>query len=212
MRTVLVPPGSVVGRPERGAGMPRPTIRNGTFDDGIDGWGRRGTPFRVVTLENRRYVSSYVPLGPGEPNGEGAQGALYQDFDLDDQATTLCFRVHGGGVLTPGDFQTRNVASVRLYHGNEIVRESFGWNSDAYQDVRWNIREFAGERLRLDDRRQRDRTLGLHRRHGLPPGGRQLRARSLRGAGTGRGSTRRSGRPPAGARRRPGAGARPGGP
>lgn len=150
MRTVLVPPGSVVGRPVRGAGMPRPTIRNGTFDDGIDGWGRRGTPFRVVTLENRRYVSSYVPLGPGEANGEGAQGALYQDFDLDDQATTLCFRVHGGGVLTPGDFQTRNVASVRLYHGDEIVRESFGWNSDAYQDVRWNIREFAGERLRLE--------------------------------------------------------------
>ena len=149
MRTVLVPPGSTVGPPNRGAGVPRPTIRNGTFDEGINGWERLGTPFRVVTLENRHYVSSYVPQGPGELNGEDVQGALYQDFTLDDRATTLCFRVHGGGVLTPGDFQTRNVAAVRLYHGNEIVRESFGWNSDAYQDVRWNIREFAGEPLRL---------------------------------------------------------------
>ena len=57
--------------------------------------------------------------------------------------------MHGGGVLTPGDFQTRNVASVRLYHGNEIVRESFGWNSDTYQDVRLEHPEFAGEALRL---------------------------------------------------------------
>ena len=149
MRTVLVPAGSMVDRPDRGAGVPHPTIRNGNFDDGIDGWQRLGTPFRVVTLENRHYVSSYVPLGPGEQNGEDVQGALYQDFTLDNQSATLCFRIHGGGVFTPGDFQTRNVASVRLYHGNEIVRESFGWNSDAYQDVRWNIREFAGEPLRL---------------------------------------------------------------
>ena len=149
MRTVLVPRGATVGPPDRGAGLPRPTIRNGNFDDGINGWKRLGTPFRVVTLENRNYVSSYVPLGPGEQNGEDAQGALYQDFTLDNHSTTLCFRIHGGGVLTPGDFQTRNVASVRLYHGNEIVRESFGWNSDAYQDVRWNIQEFAGEPLRL---------------------------------------------------------------
>ena len=149
MRTVLVPPGSMLRRPDRGAGVPRPTIRNGSFDDGIDGWERLGTPFRVVTLENRHYVSSYVPQGPGEQNGDDAKGALYQDFTLDDRATTLCFRVHGGGVLTPGDFQTRNVASVRLYHGKEIVRESFGWNSDAYQDVVWNIHEFAGEALRL---------------------------------------------------------------
>ena len=74
---------------------------------------------------------------------------LYQDFTLANHSTTLCFRTHGGGVFTPGDFQTRNVASVRLYHRNEIVRESFGWNSDAYQDVRWDIREFAGESLRL---------------------------------------------------------------
>jgi hypothetical protein len=149
MRTVLVPPGSTVVPPDRGAGRPRPTIRNGNFDDGINGWTRLGTAFRVVTLENRHYVSSYVPLGPGEQNGEDVQGALYQDFTLDNRATTLCFRVHGGGVLAPGDFQSRNVASVRLYHGNEIVRESFGWNSDVYQDVRWNIREFAGEPLRL---------------------------------------------------------------
>jgi hypothetical protein len=150
MRTVLVPPGSMAGRPQRGAGVPGPTIRNGNFDDGIDGWERRGTPFRVVTLENRHYVSSYVPHGAGEQNGDDAQGALYQEFTLDDRATMLCFRVHGGGVLTPGDFQMRNVASVRLYHGNEIVRESFGWNSDAYQDVVWNIQEFAGEALRLE--------------------------------------------------------------
>ena len=149
MRTVLVPPGATVGPPDRGAGLPRPTIRNGNFDDGINGWTRLGTPFRVVTLENRHYVSSYVPQGPGEQNGEDVQGALYQDFTLDNHSTTLCFRIHGGGVFTPGDFQTRNVASVRLYHGNEIVRESFGWNSDAYQDVRWNIQEFAGEPLRL---------------------------------------------------------------
>lgn len=149
MRTVLVPPGSMVGRPVRGAGVPRPTIRNGNFDDGIEGWERLGTPFRVVTLENRHYVSSYVPLGPGEQSGDDVKGALYQDFALDDRTKTLCFRVHGGGVLTAGDFQARNVASVRLYRGNEIVRESFGWNSDAYQDVRWNIQEFAGERLRL---------------------------------------------------------------
>ena len=149
MRTVLVPAGSMLRPPDRGAGVPRPTIRNGTFDDGIDGWERLGTPFRVVTLENRHYVSSYVPQGPGEQNGDDTKGALYQDFTLDDRATTLCFRVHGGGVLTPGDFQTRNVASVRLYHGKEIVRESFGWNSDAYQDVVWNVHEFAGEALRL---------------------------------------------------------------
>jgi hypothetical protein len=149
MRTVLVPVGSMVDRPDRGAGVPRPTIRNGNFDDGIDGWQWLGTPFRVVTLEDRHYVSSYVPLGPGKQNGEDVQGALYQDFTLDNNSATLCFRIHGGGVFTPGDFQTRNVASVRLYHGNEIVRESFGWNSDAYQDVRWNIREFAGEPLRL---------------------------------------------------------------
>ena len=149
MRTVLVPAGSMLRPPDRGVGVPRPTIRNGTFDHGIDGWARLGTPFRVVTLENRHYVSSYVPQGPGEQNGDDTKGALYQDFTLDDRATTLCFRVHGGGVLTPGDFQTRNVASVRLYHGKEIVRESFGWNSDAYQDVVWNIHEFAGEALRL---------------------------------------------------------------
>jgi hypothetical protein len=149
MRTVLVPPGSMLPRPDRGAGVPRPTIRNGTFDDGIDGWERLGTPFRVVTLENRHYVSSYVPQGPGEQNGDDTKGALYQEFTLDDRATTLCFRVHGGGVLTPGDFQTRNVASVRLYHGKEIVRESFGWNRDAYQNVVWNIHQFAGEALRL---------------------------------------------------------------
>jgi uncharacterized protein DUF4185 len=150
MRTVLVPPRSTAPPPpDQGAGVPPPTIRNGSFDDGIGGWIRLGTPFRVVTLEGRHYVSSYVPQGPGEQNGDDVRGALYQDFVLDDRATTLCFRVHGGGVLTPGDFQRRNVASVRLYHGNEIVRESFGWNSGAYQDVRWNIREFAGERLRL---------------------------------------------------------------
>src|SRR5215207_1627861 len=149
MRSVLISPGSMAGRPDRGAGLPRPTIRNGNFDDGIDGWERLGTPFRVVTLESRHYVSSYVPQGPGEQNGEDAQGVLYQDFTLDNHATTLCFRIHGGGVFTPGDFQRRNVASVRLYHGNEIVRESFGCNSDAYQDVRWDIREFAGEPLRL---------------------------------------------------------------
>ena len=149
MRTVLVPRGGTVGPPDRGAGLPRPTIRNGNFDDGINGWTRLGTPFRVVTLENRHYASSYVPQGPGEQNGEDAQGALYQDFTLDNHSPTLCFRIHGGGVFTPGDFQTRNVASVRLYHNNEIVRESFGWNSDAYQDARWDIREFAGEPLRL---------------------------------------------------------------
>ena len=125
------------------------TIRDGNFDDGINGWTRLGTPFRVVTLENRHYASSYVPQEPGEQNGEDAQGALYQDFTLDNHSPTLCFRIHGGGVLTPGAFQTRNVASVRLYHNNEIVRESFGWNSDAYQDARWDIREFAGEPLRL---------------------------------------------------------------
>lgn len=149
MRTVLVPPRSTAGPPDHGAGVPPPTIRNGGFDDGTGGWTRLGTAFRVVTLEGRHYVSSYVPKGPGEQNGDDAKGALYQDFVLDDRASTLCFRVHGGGVLTPGDFQKRNVASVRLYHGNEIVRESFGWNSGAYQDVRWDIREFAGERLRL---------------------------------------------------------------
>jgi hypothetical protein len=149
IRTVLVPPGAAVDQPDRGAGLPPPTIRNGNFDDGINGWKQVGTPFRVVTLENRHYVSSYVPQGPGELNGDDVKGALSQDFTLDDRATALCFRVHGGGVLTAGDFQTRNVASVRLYHDNEIVRESFGWNSPAYQDVRWNIREFAGERLRL---------------------------------------------------------------
>ena len=43
MRTVLVPRGGTVGPPDRGAGLPRPTIRNGTFDDGIDGWRRLGT-------------------------------------------------------------------------------------------------------------------------------------------------------------------------
>ena len=85
MRTVLVPRGATAGPPDRGAGLPRPTIRNGNFDDGIDGWTRLGTPFRVVTLENRHYVSSYVPLGPGEQNGEDAQGALYQDFTLDNR-------------------------------------------------------------------------------------------------------------------------------
>jgi hypothetical protein len=150
MRTVLVPPGSMVGRPDRGAGLPRATIRNANFDDGISGWERQGTPFRVVALENRHYVSSYVPQGPGDQNGDDVKGALYQDFTLDDHATTLCFRTHGGGVFTPGDFQMRNVAAVRLYHGKEIVRESFGWNSDLYQDVRWNIQEFAGEPLRLE--------------------------------------------------------------
>jgi hypothetical protein len=90
-----------------------------------------------------------VPQGPGEQNGDDVRGLLYQDFTLDDRTTTLCFRVHGGGVLTRGDFLRGNTAGVRLYHGNEIVRESFAWNSDAYQDVRWNIGEFAGERLRL---------------------------------------------------------------
>ena len=89
------------------------------------------------------------PRAPASRTATTSQGALYQDFTLDDRATTLCFRTHGGGVLTPADFQARNVAGVRLYRGNEIVRESFGWNSDAYQDVRWDIHEFAGERLRL---------------------------------------------------------------
>ena len=89
MRTVLVRPGATAGPPDRGAGLPRPTIRNGNFDDGIDGWTCLGTPFRVVTLENRHYVSSYVPLGPGVQKGEDAQGALFQDFTLDNESTTL---------------------------------------------------------------------------------------------------------------------------
>jgi Domain of unknown function (DUF4185)/CARDB len=149
MRTVLEPPRFRVRRPERGAGRPPPTVRNGSFDDGLNGWQQSGMPLRVVTLQNRHYVSSYVPQGPGEENGDDVQGTLYQDFTLDNRTTALCFRIHGGSV-SPTAFQTRAVAAVRLYHDNEIVRESFGWNGDVYQNVRWDIREFAGEPLRLE--------------------------------------------------------------
>jgi hypothetical protein len=64
--------------------------------------------------------------------------------------STLEFRVHGG-YATPGDYQRRAVASVRPYHdGPQIVRETFGLNSnDRDVNAKWDIREFAGEWVRL---------------------------------------------------------------
>ena len=147
MRTVLVPFGSV-RPPERGVGLPPAEIRNGSFDDGLNGWDSVGTPFRVVTLEDPNYVSSYVPQGSRGQNGEEARGALFQDFRLHNGPTRLCFRIRGGSV-SPFSVQSRTVAAVRLYHRNQMVRESFGWNDLVYRNVSWNIREFAGEPLRL---------------------------------------------------------------
>lgn len=145
MRTRLIRRPFNGAPPAYGRGVPRPQIVNGDFTRGLDGWTRLGDAFRVVPLENRSYVSTFVP-----PANDSLQGAIYQDFRLDDGSQTLCFRVHGGGALRPQDYQTRNLASVRLYHRGEIVRETFGWeNRFPYVDVRWDIRQYAGEPLRL---------------------------------------------------------------
>jgi hypothetical protein len=121
MRSVLVTPGTTVQRPRYGSGLPPPVLLNGDFRLGLVGWQQRGTPFRVVPAKGRNYVSTNVP----EAGGEAAQGSLYQDFTLDSTVREIAFRVHGGHG-TPADFTRRAVASVRLYHRGQIVRESFG--------------------------------------------------------------------------------------
>lgn len=152
MRTVLVRPGASVSRPVHGEGLPRPTIVNGDFREGLAGWQViPGTRFYVVDPPGRprKYVSTYNFDGADPAARDNAQGAIYQDFTPNKDTRELVFRVHGGHA-SRADFQRRNVASVRLYHGNEIVRETFGLDrNDRDVNAAWNIEEFRGEPLRL---------------------------------------------------------------
>ncbi|MDX6698473.1 MAG: hypothetical protein QOE65_1870 [Solirubrobacteraceae bacterium] len=145
MRTIVTLPGVRVRRPTYGAGLPAPHIVNGDFRDGLNGWTAIGDPFHPVPAKGRMYATSFGFENGGDRN----QGALFQDFTLDDKVRTIAFRVHGG-YATPGDFQRRSVASVRLYHHGAIVRETFGLNTnDRDVNAEWNVEEFRGEPLRL---------------------------------------------------------------
>ncbi|HVE67876.1 MAG TPA: DUF4185 domain-containing protein [Solirubrobacteraceae bacterium] len=151
MRTVLVEPGRPRPRPPvRGTRVPAPRIVNGDFTRGLEGWtiprvGPIQPRFHVVPAKGRNYVTSYDHGGAGD----GGVGFMYQDFTAHARTCWLEFRVHGGHA-TPGGFQRGSVASVRLYHRGQVVRETFGLD-DNVRDVnaRWNLQEFRGERLRL---------------------------------------------------------------
>jgi hypothetical protein len=146
MRAVLVPPGVVAKRPNYGEGIERPALLNGDFALGTLGWQQRGAPFTVVVAKGRTYVSSNNPLA----GGEAARGALYQEFTIDSTVKEISFRVHGGHA-TPREFTNRDVASVRLIHRGQIVRESSGLNrTDRDLNVVWNIEQFRGETVRLE--------------------------------------------------------------
>jgi hypothetical protein len=148
MRTVMVVPGTPhPPRPIRGRSVPAPQIVNGEFRDGLRGWNQipQRAPFHVVRVKGRNYLTTYDHGGAGD----GAMGAIYQDFTPNWRTCWLDFRVHGGHG-PPGKFQQGRVAAVRLYHRGQIVRETFGLDDNARDvNARWNLEEYRGEPLRL---------------------------------------------------------------
>jgi hypothetical protein len=152
MRTVLVEPGVHAPHPPvYGRNVPAPTIVNGDFRDGLRGWrflpfefnGR--SPFHAVSAKGRTYATSFDHGGAGD----AGRGMLYQDFTPNLRTCSLEFRVHGGHATRAG-FQAGQVASVRLYHREEVVRETFGLDrNDRDVTAQWNLVEFRGEPLRL---------------------------------------------------------------
>ncbi len=126
---------------------PGSQLVNPGFSDDLHGWQSQGDRFDVFQdHEGRSRLTTYTREKGGE-----ATGTLFQDFTVDGSTTkALGFWVHGGD------------ASVRLYRGVDIVRETRGRSGHEPRrspetKVCWQLNEYAGETLRVavfDDKKE----------------------------------------------------------
>jgi hypothetical protein len=136
MHTIIAAPGvSASPPPPGGVGLPAATLANGDFATGdLQGWQSSGDPFTLIQGSDGHW--RLTTNGP--PKGAGAAGQMWQDFTVDSKTSELRFSVSGGD------------ATVRLMHGDEVVRASRGRRTNSPETpVRWLLSEFRGQTLRL---------------------------------------------------------------
>jgi hypothetical protein len=134
VRTWLGAPGIAFAPPARGAGLPKASLTNGSFEDGLAGWHATGDAFATFAgSDGRSRVTSFTP-----EKGDAAIGTLYQDFTVDASTSELAFLIHGGD------------GRVTLTRGADVVRSSRARRSnDVETSVVWNLEEYRGETLRV---------------------------------------------------------------
>lgn len=132
-------------------------IRNADWGDGFAGWESTGdglyfnifddynyatgsTVLSGVSAYGRRVSVSTFGRDPAAMElGDATQGTLSQSFMVPNDALALRFNVGGG-----------DTASVRLFHGNELLYEVVGRDTDRFKvPVSWPLESFRGMSLRL---------------------------------------------------------------
>jgi hypothetical protein len=132
MRTYLGPPGVTRARPVNGQGLPKASLVNPSFADGLNGWSAAGDTFVTFPIDGARSaVSSYTAAQ------DAATGAIWQDFTVDATTSELTFSIHGGD------------GRVFLMHDGEIIRSVHGRRSNDELQVKWNVEELRGKSARL---------------------------------------------------------------
>lgn len=117
-------------------------LENADFSDGLNGWERRGDGDRFVwfrdgAVGNRWSITTAAK--EGRRPRDAAKGALYQEFDVPEDALAMRFVVHGG-----------NRAFVRLWKGDILAEEVSGRNSNEDRVlVNWDLRPHRGEKMRI---------------------------------------------------------------
>ena len=142
MRTIVAEPGvSASPPPPAGVGLPRATLVNGNFADGLTGWQTdpAGDLFVVQAAGAGWQLTTNVPS-----KGGTAEGAMWQDFTVDAKTHELHFAVSGG-------LSTDTSVSVKLVllATGDVVRASRGPGASASRQVHWLLDDLHGQTLRL---------------------------------------------------------------
>ena len=113
-------------------GFQNPDFGLGDFS----GWTAEGDPFRLIQGEDGNFILTSYDVD--RERGEEAKGLLWQEFRVDSSMKYLCFSLFGGH------------GSVELFHGEDLVRRSFGPRSHQNpRKVRWSLDSLQGEWVRL---------------------------------------------------------------
>lgn len=130
-----------VNRPVYGGLLPLSKLEEPDFTAGLTGWKQQGDLFRTI----RRGQEVHLTTFNDQAGGDKTKGRLYQSFKIDASTNELIFKIYGGH------------AAVRLFHRNEMVRQSRGGDEFKTTQVRWSLHNLRGETVTLsvdDDQEQ----------------------------------------------------------
>ncbi len=132
MRSVLAKPGVTLSAPIKGVGLPKATLVNGDFENGLNGWTVTGSVRSFVGSDGKKRATT-----SGSISGDAATGRMSQAFTVDATTSRLEFWIHGGD------------ASVSLMRGTDVVRRSWGRRSNDDSLVVWNLEDLRGETVEI---------------------------------------------------------------